>query len=63
MNNNAGDSILRLTQVLVITGLSKSTLYAMVKANRFPRQVRLSKRLVGWKAGMVFDWVAARPQA
>ena len=63
MNNNAGDSILRLTQVLVITGLSKSTLYAMVKAKAFPRQVRLGKRSVGWKSGMVFAWVAARPQA
>ncbi|MBN8263142.1 MAG: AlpA family phage regulatory protein [Xanthomonadales bacterium] len=63
MNSNAGGSILRLAQVLVITGLSKSTIYAMVTAGTFPRQVRLGKRSVGWQAGQVFDWVALRPQA
>ena len=63
MNSFTGDSILRLTQVLLITGLCKSTVYAMIQAGTFPRQLRLGKRAVGWSASKVFAWVAARPQA
>lgn len=52
MSNHAGfsgNTILRCKQVQNITGLSKSTIYAEIKAGRFPKQVRLtSKRCVGW---------------
>lgn len=59
MNNLTGDSILRLPEVLAIVGLSKSTLYAMMKDGRFPENVPVGKRAVGWKASKVFGWVAA----
>lgn len=63
MNSHTGDSILRLPEVLSIVGLSKSTLYAMMKAGKFPGSVGLGKRAVGWKSSKVFAWVAALPQS
>ena len=63
MTSFTGDSALRLAQVLLITGLCKSTIYAMIQAGTFPRQIRLGKRAVGWSANKVFAWLAARPQA
>ena len=59
MNTCTGDCILRLPEVLSIIGLSKSTMYAMKKAGKFPESVPLGKRAVGWKASEIFAWVAA----
>lgn len=63
MNAIPAGSILRLPQVRAITGLSKSSIYAMIASGDFPSQVRLGERAVGWIADQVFAWVAARPQA
>ncbi len=40
--------VLRLQKVKEITGLSRSTIYAEIKACRFPAQVRLTAKTVGW---------------
>ena len=63
MNPIPADSILRLPQVIAITGLSKSSIYALIALGKFPPQRRLSVRAVGWPADNIFAWVAARPQA
>lgn len=63
MNAIPAGSILRLPQVRAITGLSKSSIYAMIASGDFPSQVKLGARAVGWIADQVFAWVAARPQA
>lgn len=52
-------SILRRRQVQVRTGLSRSTIYAFIKAGEFPKQVRLGPRAVGWLECEVNDWIAA----
>lgn len=63
MNAIPAGSVLRLPQVMAITSLSKSTIYAMIALGEFPSQVRLGTRAVGWLADAIFAWVAARPQA
>lgn len=63
MNAIPAVSILRLPQVREITGLSKSTIYALIALGMFPPQVKLSARAVGWPADKVFAWVAARPRS
>ena len=63
MNAIPAVSILRLPQVREITGLSKSTIYALIALGLFPSQVKLSVRAVGWPADKIFAWVAARSQA
>ena len=57
------DYILRLPDVMKCTGLSRSTIYEMVKAGSFPKQTRLGKRAVGWKSSAVNGWIEAQPQA
>lgn len=39
--------LLRLPQVMDITGLSKPTIYRMVETGAFPKQRKLSPRAVG----------------
>ena len=42
------DRILRLPEVLALTGLSRSTIYLRVEEGTFPKQINLGSRAVGW---------------
>lgn len=52
--------ILRLPEVERKTGLKRAYLYYLIKQNRFPRQIRLGKRAVGWNCADVDQWIIAR---
>lgn len=52
--------VIRLKQVIDRTGLSRSTIYDMMKAGTFPARVGLGLRSVGWRENEVSDWIAAR---
>lgn len=43
-------NLLRLKQVISQTGLSKSTIYRMEAAGKFPARVKIGLRAVGWKS-------------
>lgn len=51
---------LRLPEVKTVTGLSKSSLYALIRANSFPAPVRLGPRTVAWVRTEVKQWAAER---
>ncbi len=52
--------ILRLKQVQSRTGLSRSTLYLRISEGKFPRQVSLGARAVGWVDAEVEAWLAGQ---
>ena len=54
------DRILRCKDVMTLTGLSRSTLYAMMSEGTFPASIKLSKRAVGWRETVVLAWLDAR---
>ena len=49
--------ILRRPDVEQLTGLSRSTIYAMMSDGTFPKPVRLSRRAVGWREADVAAWL------
>jgi prophage regulatory protein len=51
---------LRLPKVKAVTGLSKSSLYELIRANSFPAPVHLGARTVAWVASEVKQWAAER---
>jgi prophage regulatory protein len=53
-------SFLRLPELKSVTGLSKSSLYALMRANSFPAPVRLGPRTVAWVRSEVRQWAAER---
>jgi prophage regulatory protein len=55
--------IIRIREVIAITGLSRSSIYLAIKQGTFPMQVKLSTRSSGWLHNEVIAWVAARPRA
>lgn len=52
--------ILRLPQVKQRTGLSRSTIYALVKSGQFKKPISLGARAVGWLESDVEEFIAAR---
>ena len=57
------DKIFRRHAVQDITGLSRSTLYAMIAEGRFPAPVKLGTRAVGWRETDLTAWLASREAA
>ena len=56
-------TILRMPDVKERTGLSSSTIYAMMAEGRFPRPLRIGIRAVGWPSDVVDGWLLDRPSA
>jgi prophage regulatory protein len=54
------EKFLRLPEVKTRTGLSRSTIYALIGQNTFPRHVPLGMRCVGWLESEIDEWIAAR---
>lgn len=53
-------AILRRKQVEARTGLSRSTIYALMSRNEFPRPVRLTAKAVGWRSAGIDAWLQSR---
>lgn len=54
--------ILRLPEVISMTGLQRSSIYAYVKKNAFPQPIRLGERAVGWNDEEVQSWLDKRAE-
>jgi|WetSurMetagenome_2_1015567.scaffolds.fasta_scaffold1177062_2 prophage regulatory protein len=54
--------LIRLTETLNKTGLSRSTLYDLTLRGEFPAQVKLFKdgRAVAWIESEIDDWIKSR---
>ncbi|SFO27109.1 transcriptional regulator, AlpA family [Roseovarius lutimaris] len=56
------DRILRRKDVEQLTGLSRSTIYRHVNAGTFPAPVKLTERLIGWRASAISGWMDSRAE-
>ena len=52
--------IIRRYEVQHLTGLSASTIYALIQEGEFPKQIKLGKRAVGWLVSEIETWVRDR---
>jgi prophage regulatory protein len=57
MNNS---KICRLPEVIDRTGLSRSAVYDLISKDKFPSQINLGPRSVGWVENEITDWIDAR---
>jgi len=62
MNAENAPLILRLPDVQATLGLSRSTIYMLLRDDpTFPKPVRLTQRNMGWIRSAIEDWVHERP--
>lgn len=55
--------IMRRPEVETITGLCRSSIYAMMETDTFPKPIKLSERSVGWLEHEVQEWLKNRISA
>lgn len=60
-NNLSGDlklnNLIKLTSVKSMTGLSKSSIYAMMQKGSFPKNILIGERGVAWIEGEIQKWI------
>jgi len=54
------DRVLRVAEVMRLTGLGRTTIWQLEREGKFPRRGKLTgrSRAVGWRASEVAAWVA-----
>lgn len=55
--------ILRIDDVIAMTGLGRTTIYGMLKHGTFPKPVKLGARAVGWREADVGAWIDGLPES
>ncbi len=55
--------LLKDKEVARMIGVSRGTLWRMVKAGLFPPPIRVGTRAVRWRLSEVLEWIASRPVA
>ncbi|MFV8987963.1 helix-turn-helix transcriptional regulator [Serratia fonticola] len=58
--NNESDytRLIRLPDVMMITGLKRSTVYNKMKSGEFPKSVPIGERSIAWVESEINSWVA-----
>ncbi|AIW13315.1 AlpA family transcriptional regulator [Vibrio tubiashii] len=54
--------IIRLKEVIKMTGLSRSTIYERMSMEEFPASINLGGSAVGWLESEVCKWIESRIQ-
>jgi prophage regulatory protein len=52
--------IIRLKDVIALTGLSRSPIYLRMVQGKFPKKINLGSRAVGWLSSEVNEWIEER---
>lgn len=52
--------LMRLQEVISVTGLSRPTIYKRMAGGTFPLSVPLGERAVAWVESEIHEWIMAR---
>lgn len=56
------NKILKLPEVIERCALSRSSIYAYIQNNKFPKPIRLGERSVGWIDAEISEWIEQRTE-
>ncbi|HEY9268544.1 MAG TPA: AlpA family transcriptional regulator [Methylotenera sp.] len=59
----AEDRFLRIKELSAMLGIGHSTIYRLIKQNKFPKQIKLTERTVVWRLSVINEWIASRESA
>ena len=51
---------LRINSVIERTGVSKTHIYRLINANKFPRPVKLSEGVSVWDSELIDQWLSSK---
>ena len=50
-------NLLRIQDVMKKTGIAKSTIWLWVNEDKFPKPIKLSKRITVWDESEIDEWI------
>ncbi|WP_335992745.1 helix-turn-helix transcriptional regulator [Pseudoalteromonas sp. CH_XMU1449-3] len=57
IKNKSPNDLIRIKEVIQMTGLSRSTIYKLQNIKEFPESIKLSSRSVAWLRAAVEAWI------
>ena len=57
------DRYIRIKELATMLGIGKSTIYRLIKDNKFPKQIRLTERTSVWRLSEINKWIKDREKA
>jgi prophage regulatory protein len=60
MTEQIQEALLRRKQIEARTGLARSTIYALMSKDKFPKPVPLVGRTVAWTSSSIDTWISER---
>lgn len=60
MNKPEKPKLIRVSEVMRLTGFSRSHVLTMARNGEFPKQVKLSPNTSAWVESEVLDWIEKR---
>lgn len=56
-------NIIRPSKIKEAAGISKSTAYRLTSEGKFPKPIKLTDKIVGWRASDIEEWLTKRAKA
>ena len=56
------EPIYRLTKVMELTGLSRSSIYLALSKGTFPKPIKIGQRSIGWPESLLIQWSKEREE-
>jgi prophage regulatory protein len=50
--------LIRIDTLTQMIGLSRSTVYNLIRSNQFPQPIKIGDRAVAWSESEVEDWIS-----
>ena len=57
------ERLLRLPEVMHLTGRSRTAIYAAVKSGKMPAPIKFSRRFTAWTQSSIDAWIAVQIEA
>ena len=57
------DRYIRIKELAAMLGIARSSIYRLMKENKFPKQIKLTERTVVWRLSIINQWIAEREKA
>lgn len=52
------DRYIRIKELAPMLSLGESTIYRLIKENKFPKQIKLAERTSVWRLSVINQWIA-----
>jgi prophage regulatory protein len=56
------DGVSRMPRVAALVGMSRSQIYRLIQMGRFPKQLKLSERISGWRNADIMEFLKGKKE-